>query len=138
MLTSLAIIGGLIVLILIIYSIRREIIFASVHAADNQLKIGLNKFPIVGMKNEASYSIWFNVKNWKNYQGTTDTKEVRGTRTNEKILFQQTDSADKIQMTVTLGSEVNTLNVFLPEITDFYRESINCKITAGCSRRDNG
>jgi len=111
--------------IIIAYFIRKWIILSSVNGAYSEIVIPLSTFSTNGPTNECSYSLWFNVENWATgYKGYTGQ-----TGTNEKILFKQTDPENKIQFMVMLGNYVNTLNIFLPEINDLYRESINCKIT---------
>lgn len=68
-----------------------------------------------------SYSIWFIVDSWSN---------------TPKILFQQ--SRDNIdELIVYFDDYVNNLNIFLPELSNTYNKSKNCKITETPTRELN-
>ena len=105
------IIWVLIILLFFSYSYGRKLL-ASIPASKE-------KIIYVDATNDAihsySYSIWFILDNWTN---------------NPKILFQQTrGSSDDIDLLVYFDDYINNINIFLPELSNTYKKSNNCKIT---------
>lgn len=107
----------LVVLLLILgiaFFVKRHIIYLGIKTGTS-ITIHTSSFLSSGQAtNECTYSIWFNINDWDD---------------NEKILFQKLSVDGDILFSVNFGKHVNTMNVFVPGLSNGYKAGVNCKIT---------
>jgi hypothetical protein len=108
------IIAVLIIIIVIVY-VKHLNVYLNTKKGVTPTILQVKQFKKTGYTlNECSYSIWFNINEWTN---------------TNKILFQKVlIGTNQIDFMVSFGKEINTMNIFLPELNSEYKESINCKI----------